>query len=147
MSKFATFPTHQFRAIFNATVIPVTEQVVNFNEARQSLLAGNVANFDTPFYRTRDLDVGNFKHKLSEAIERKHRPPGPVYTKYPLKSTASAIGDIRPDDIPILYHDNNNVGMEFQVTEMAKNNIEFNTALNIMRHQMLLLQTAISERV
>jgi len=140
-------PTHQFRAIFNATVVPVTEQVVNFNEARQSLLAGNIANYDTPFYRGRDLDVDTFKHKLAGAIERKHRPPGPVYTKYPLKNSNSPAGEIWPADIPILYHDNNNVGMEYQVTEMAKNNIEFNTALNIMRHQMLLLQTAISERV
>ena len=140
-------PTHQFRAIFNATVVPVTEQVVNFNEARQSLLAGNIANYDTPLYRARDLDVDNFKTKLAGAIERKHRPPGPVYTKYPLKDSASALGEIWPADVPILYHDNNNVGMEYQVTEMAKNNIEFNTALNIMRHQMLLLQTAISERV
>jgi len=41
----------------------------------------------------------------------------------------------------------NNVGMEFQVTEMAKNNMEFNTAVSIMKHQMNLLQTAISERV
>ena len=140
-------PTHQFRALFNATTVPVLEQVVNFNEARQSLLAGNIANYDTPLYRARDLDAGDFKHKLAGAIERKHRPPGPVYTKYPLRDSASAFGEVWPEDIPILYHDNNNVGMEFQVTEMAKNNIEFNTALNIMRHQMTLLQTAISERV
>ncbi len=140
-------PTAQFRAIFNATTVPVLEQVVNFNEARQSLLAGNIANYDTPLYRARDLDVGLFKKKLEGAIERKHKPPGPNYTRYPFKNESSVMGDVWPDDRPILYHDNNNVGMEFQVTEMAKNNIEFNTALNIMRHQMLLLQTAISERL
>lgn len=140
-------PTHQFRAIFNATTVPVLEQVVNFDEARQSILAGNIANFDTPMYRVRDLDVADFKHKLAGAIERKHRPPGPNHTKYPFKNSTSAIAENWPRDLPILYHDNNNVGMEIQVTEMAKNNIEFNTALNIMRHQMTLLQTAISERV
>lgn len=140
-------PTHQFRAIFNATTVPVLEQVINFDEARQSLLAGNIANYDTPYYRGRDMDVGDFKHKLAGAIERKHRPPGPNFTRYPFKNQVSAYGDTWPEDLPILYHDNNNVGMEFQVTEMAKNNIEFNTALSIMKHQMNLLQTAISERV
>jgi flagellar basal-body rod protein FlgB len=141
-------PTYQFRALFDGTTVPVLEQVVNFDEARQALLAGNIANFDTPMYQARDMDVGSFKKKLAEAITRKHRPPGPFSPDWPLKKgSSSAFGDDWPIDHPILYHDLNNVGMEFQVTEMAKNNMEFNTALNIMRHQMLLLQTAISERV
>ena len=141
-------PTHQFRAIFNGTTIPVLEQVVNFNEARQGVLAGNIANFDTPLYQARDLDVGHFKRKLAEAIERRHRPPGPFGPEWPLPhGIASARPEDWPIDNPILMHDLNNVGMEFQVTQMAQNNLEFNTAVSIMRHQMMLLQTAISERV
>jgi flagellar basal-body rod protein FlgB len=141
-------PTYQFRALFDGTTVPVLEQVVNFDEARQALLAGNIANFDTPMYQARDLDVGTFKKKLADAITRKHRPPGPFGPDWPLKKgSSSAFGDDWPVDHQILYHDLNNVGMEFQVTEMAKNNMEFNTALSIMRHQMMLLQTAISERV
>ncbi len=141
-------PTHQFRALFGGTTVPVLEQVVNFDEARQAILAGNIANYDTPTYQARDLDVGTFKRKLAKAIERKNEPPGPFGPEFPLKRGGkSAIGGEWPEDHPILYHDLNNVGMEFQVTEMAKNNMEFNTALSIMKHQMMLLQTAISERV
>ncbi|MCL2743311.1 MAG: hypothetical protein FWE67_05625 [Planctomycetaceae bacterium] len=141
-------PTYQFRAIFHGTTVPVLEQVVNFDEARQALLAGNLANFDTPLYQARDLDVGTFKKKLADAIERKNAPPGHFGPEYPLKKgRSSAVGGDWPIDHQILYHDLNNVGMEFQVTEMAKNNIEFNTALSLMRHQLALLQTAISERV
>jgi flagellar basal-body rod protein FlgB len=142
-------PTYQFRAIFDGTTIPVLEQVAYFDEARQALLAGNIANYDTPLYQARDMDVGHFKRKLALAIERRHRPPGAGFAPdWPLKNgSASAVGDDWPIDNPILYHDLNNVGMEFQVTEMAKNNLEFNTAVSIMKHQMNLLQTAISERV
>ncbi len=141
-------PTYQFRALFDGTTVPVLEQVVYFDEARQALLAGNIANFDTPMYQARDMDVGAFKEKLAEAISRRHRPPGHFGPEYPLQNGGkSAVGADWPWDNPILYHDLNNVGMEFQVTEMAKNSMEFNTALTIMRHQMMLLQTAISERV
>lgn len=141
-------PTYQFRALFHDTTVPVLEQVVNFNEARQALLAGNIANFDTPQYQARDLDVGTFKKKLADAIERKNRPPGPFGPEYPLKNgRSSAQGFDWPEDHEILYHDLNNVGMEFQVTEMAKNNMEFDTAMTLLRHQMTLLQNAISERV
>lgn len=149
-------PTMQYRAIFNATVVPVVEQVAYFGEARQALLAGNIANYDTPDYQARDLDVGNFKKRLNTAIGEKHTPPmGPNYIRYPIQSNVhtpfhhmgSPIGDVWPADQHILYHDWNNVGMETQVSEMAKNNMEFNTALTIMRHQMQLLLTSISERV
>ena len=140
-------PTSQFKALFNQTTVPVLEQVVKFDEARQNLLAGNIANYDTPGYAMADVDVGAFKGKLAKAIEKKHEIGGPTSVKYPLNDTMEPTGEIWPVDIPILYHDNNNVGMEYQVTEMNKNNMEFNTAISIMRHQMMLLQTAISERV
>ena len=136
-----------FNAIFGATTVPVLEQVTNFDEARQNLLAGNIANFDTPGYRARDMDVGKFKQDLARAIERKYEPGGSTDVQYPLKTPSNAAGGVWPSDIPILYHDYNNVGMEFQVTEMTKNHQEFNTAISIMKHQMNLLQTSISERV
>ena len=47
----------------------------------------------------------------------------------------------------ILYHDQSNDSVEFQVTEMAKNQLQHNLALSIMTSQMRLLQVAISERV
>ncbi|MDR1957564.1 MAG: flagellar basal body rod protein FlgB [Planctomycetaceae bacterium] len=141
-------PTSQFRALFNQTTVPVLEQVVKFDEARQNLLAGNIANYDTPGYAMRDIDVSEFKGKLARAIEKKNEIGGPTSVTYPYgKDTMEAQGEIWPVDIPILYHDDNNVGMEYQVTEMSKNNMEFDTAIGIMRHQMNLLQTAISERV
>ena len=140
-------PTQQFHAIFGGTTVPALEQVAIFNEARQNLLAGNIANFDTPDAKMRDMDVGLFKRDLARAIERRYEPGGSAETQYPLKSSTTTGGGVWPISIPILQHDYNNIGMEFQVTEMAKNNIEFNTAINLMKHQMNLLQTSISERV
>ncbi|MGL4943673.1 MAG: flagellar basal body rod protein FlgB [Thermoguttaceae bacterium] len=140
--------THQFRAIYGATTVPVLEQVANFDEARQALLAGNIANYDTPEYLARDVDVGHFKKKLSEAINQKHRPgKNPSFAEYPCPDSRKIGGGDWPQDQHILYHDLNNVGLEKQTSEMAKNNVEFNTAINLMKHQMNLLQSAISERV
>ena len=41
----------------------------------------------------------------------------------------------------ILYHDDSNVGVEFQVTEMVKNQMQHNMALTIMNNQLRLLET------
>ncbi len=44
------------------------QQTLEFTERRHNLLAGNVANMDTPDYQTRDLSIENFQRSLDEAL-------------------------------------------------------------------------------
>jgi len=137
-----------FQGIFESTTIPVLEQSVEFAQARHNVLAGNIANLDTPGYRTRDLPVGEFHSQLKEAIAARHKPtaigsPGDVSALGARKTVAGVAENCRT----ILRHDDNNTGIEYQATEMAKNQMQHNLALAIMTNQFQLLQTAISERV
>ena len=66
-------------SIFQSSTLPVLEQVVNFTEARHGVLAGNIANLDTPGYKTRDLSPALFQERLKEAIETRHQPATPTY--------------------------------------------------------------------
>ncbi len=61
-------------SIFQSSVIPVLEQAVNFGQARHNVLAGNIANIDTPGYRARDLSTAVFQDRLKEAIETRNSP-------------------------------------------------------------------------
>ena len=54
--------------LFQSTTIPVLEQVVSFAQARHTVLAGNIANMDTPGYQARDLSVEDFQTRLKAAI-------------------------------------------------------------------------------
>jgi flagellar basal-body rod protein FlgB len=146
-----------FGDIFSSTTIPVLEQVVSFAQARHHVLAGNIANLDTPGYRVRDLSVEDFQDRLRKAIEARNRPqaaspgefvsPGdPAYLEKLAPRRDAAMADVAKDPKSILYHDDSNVGMEQQVTEMVKNQMRHNLALSIMTSQFRLLEAAISER-
>ena len=63
-----------FENLFDSTTIPVLQEMVNFNQARHTVLAGNIANMDTPGYKVRDLSVEDFQSRLKQAIEERHRP-------------------------------------------------------------------------
>jgi flagellar basal-body rod protein FlgB len=135
--------------IFHSTTIPVLEQVVGFAQARHVVLAGNIANLDTPGYRVRDLSVEDFQKRLKEAIGEANKPrpastgsPGDMPTQ-----RQSKLAEISKNPKTILYHDDSNVGMEHQVTEMVKNQMLHNVALAIMASQFRLLEVAIAERV
>ncbi len=136
-----------FGNIFNSTTIPVLEQVVNFAQARHTVLAGNIANMDTPGYKTRDLSVEDFQARLKKAIEISHQPKRTQSPGEPVPRREAAMAQVSKNPTSILRHDENDVGVEQQVTEMVKNQIRHNMALAIMTNQFRLLQTAISGRV
>jgi flagellar basal-body rod protein FlgB len=136
-----------FSGIFQSTTIPVLEQVVNFDQARHNVLAGNLANLHTPGYQARDLSVEEFQSRLKEAIRARDEPsegqsPGDLAAQ---RGGMMAKASDNPKSI--LYHDKSNDSVEFQVTEMVKNQLQHNLALSIMTSQMRLLQVAVSERV
>lgn len=140
--------------MFDSSSLPVLEQVVNFTEARHGVLAGNIANIDTPGYKSRDLSVETFQSRLSDAIKaRKAAATSPTYSiNAELAGKPSGIGEenweqVRDATADILYHDDHNVNLETQVTEITKNQTQHNLALTIMNAQFRLLRTAVTERV
>lgn len=145
-------------SMFNASTIPVLEQVVNFTESRHGVLAGNVANLDTPGYKTRDLSPEQFQQSLKDAIDTRNQPVEPFDSRsFGLTSAentyqreakqAAAFGKVKDSMKSILRHDGDDVSMEQQVNEITKNQQQHNLAINIMSAQFRLLRAAITERV
>jgi flagellar basal-body rod protein FlgB len=135
--------------MLQSSLLPMLEEVARFSQARHGVLAGNLANVSTPGYKARDLPVEEFQERLSEIIEQRNAPPTFTSPGHPEPESIHQAYVAELADTPgaILHHDGNNVSMEQQVTEMAKNQMQHNLALAIMRHQFSQLQTAISERV
>lgn len=136
--------------LFNNTTLPALEQTTVFAQKRHELLAGNLANIDTPGYRSRDLDVGQFQSALSDAIQYADQTGGPATISPGHRSTAATRDDIlrgpREATEQVVYHDGSDVSLEHQVTEIAKNQHLHSTAITTMRSQFALLQAAITER-
>jgi len=135
-----------FSDIFQSTTIHVLQEVMSFSQARHTALAGNIANLDTPGYKVRDLSVEDFQERLQAAIQQRHQPaalrsPGQLEDE-----PETHLAQIAEESKTILYHDKSNVGLEFQVTEMVKNQMQHNLALAIMNSQFRLLQAAINGR-
>jgi flagellar basal-body rod protein FlgB len=146
-------------SLFQSSTIPVLEQVVKFTEARHGVLAGNIANLDTPGYRTRDLSPALFQEQLKQAIETSRQPARPYYDTTAFGEPPSYACDPheeRPFDAfqkvedsmkGILRHDEGDVNMEQQISEIVKNQQQHNLAIGIMSAQFRLLRAAITERV
>ncbi|MGI9429568.1 MAG: flagellar basal body rod protein FlgB [Bythopirellula sp.] len=140
-------------SLFDSSTVPVLEQVVNFTQARHGVLAGNIANIDTPGYKTRDISPAKFQERLKAAIEyRQQAAQSPTYAiNAELAGRAPVTGhdgmnEVRESVKSILYHDGSNVSIEQQVAEISKNQAQHNLAISLMTAQFRLLRAAITER-
>jgi flagellar basal-body rod protein FlgB len=130
--------------LFNLTTIPVLEQVVNFAQARHQVLAGNIANLDTPGYHTRDLSSEAFESNLRRAIGKRDQQQSSSLP--PLADDLNPFAPVKAGLEGILRHDDDNVALEQQLMEIAKNQMQHNLAMTILNNQLQLIGAAISER-
>ncbi len=131
--------------LFGSTTIPALEQSIQFSQRRHQLLASNVANLDTPGYRTRDLDTDEFQAALADSIRYPEGRPDASHAVSPSVRDDRFAGP-RDATEQVVYHDDSDVSLEHQVTQIAKNQSLHSMAITTMRSQFALLQAAITER-
>lgn len=98
------------------------ERYMDLLSARQKLVASNIANADTPGYRTLDID---FQAEFRQAMG------GPPRVQ-------------EVDSLPT-KNDGNNVSIDREARLLAENSLRFNLASNLMRTQLQLVRSAIKE--
>lgn len=89
--------------------------------ARQKLVASNIANADTPGYKTQDID---FQTELQNAASG-------------LSPTPTNVAGLKAKN------DGNNVNLDRESRLLAENALRFNIASNLVRSQLKMVRTAI----
>jgi flagellar basal-body rod protein FlgB len=109
---------------------PVTTQLDRYMtlvSQRQKLVASNIANADTPGYKTQDFD---FEAQLHAALAA----PGDAD---PASPKAGAVPGLR------VKNDGNNVDLDREARLLSENALRFNMATNFLRSQLKDLHSAI----
>ncbi len=131
---------------------PMLEKTLAFAEARNRVLAENVANITTPGYRTKQLSVGQFQKALQEAAERRDKTGARFELPATREFHQDAAGHLRltPAVEPVenlLFHDGTNARIERQMSYLAENAMMHQAASELLKTYFDRLQTAIRGRV
>jgi flagellar basal-body rod protein FlgB len=101
------------------------EKYMDVLAARQKLVASNIANVDTPGYKTKDVDFqSEFNAMLGGA------------TSSPEAQEVSGLH---------VKNDGNNVNLDREARLLSENSIRFSAATNLMKGQLRMLKSAIHE--
>jgi flagellar basal-body rod protein FlgB len=138
-----------FADIVNRGTLPVLEKLMAYTEARQRVLAENVANIDNPHYRTKQLDAKAFQRSLREAIDRQQATGSPAFELQAgddFSVDSDGYLQVSPTERPadnVLFHDDTNTSVEKQMAMMAENGMTHEAATELLRTQFDSLRKAI----
>ena len=141
------------QGLFDNGSLPALERMVQFTEQRHKVLVNNVANLSNPYFKAKDLDPRAFQQALGQAIDsRRGRPSsgGELEIGDTAELTFHSDGiTARPGEIneSVLRHDQNNIDLERNMQRLAENTLAHNAAIELIRNQFSLIQSAIRERV
>lgn len=102
---------------------------MNLLSVRQKLVASNIANADTPGYRTQDID---FRAEFLQELNGQECS-GPVSPQ-----------TIEPEGLSVKA-DGNNVSLDRESRLLAENAIRFQVAASLARSELHTIQSAIEE--
>jgi len=94
--------------------------------ARQKLEASNIANIDTPGYKTKDID---FQSEFQELLQGS---PGQV-------------PNVVDEPGLVIKSDGNNVSLDRETRLLAENALRFSIASSLMKTQLKTVESAIKE--
>jgi flagellar basal-body rod protein FlgB len=132
-------------SIVDGTTIPLLQKLAIFGERRNTVLAANVANIDTPNYKRRDLPVADFERALRDAVHG-----GLARTEYATAGPSALSPELlQPREMgspSMRFQDNSDRSIEREMMEMTKNLSMQSFAITLLTTQMGMLQAAIREQ-
>ncbi len=128
--------------LFSNSSQQLLEQSLNAASLRQKTISQNIANVDTPNYKAKKTV---FKHQLNQAIEQQrlsaYRTDSRHISFGGNQSIAPAI--VRDRSNTMFNHNGNNVDIEHEMSEMAKNQIYYNAMIERLNGRFNSLKTVI----
>ncbi len=116
---------------------------MQWHQERQKVLAENVANADTPNFRTRDLRALDFGSQVQAAGQVRVASTNPAHITGAAGNSAFATaGNSKYDVKPA----GNAVNLEEEMMKVASNQMDYQAAISLYSRSMGLFRTALGKR-
>jgi len=133
----------------NRGAAPALVSTLAFNEARLNVISENLANSETPGYRTKRLDAAGFQRALRDALDTRGTDPNKPFVVdggRDVRTAADGTLHVAPAEEPpenILFHDGTNMSVERQMAALAETRMMHELAVSLLNGYFEGLRTAI----
>jgi len=120
------------------------ERTLDASALRQKVIANNVANVDTPYFKRSDV-------MFEEVLQGEMNSSTPSIQGYRTDPRHFVIGnqennvmpEIKTDETTSINNNLNNVDMDYEMSLMAKNQLKYNTMIQQMNSEFKKMRTVL----
>ena len=109
------------------------EQLVHMAGMRHGVLTSNIANVDTPNYKSKDI---KFQQTLDDELQLTVTAPGHIQNSN--NSTANPIEEEKQD----AWADGNNVELDMEVAKMTENSMLFQAGVSMLETKIRMFKNS-----
>jgi flagellar basal-body rod protein FlgB len=128
----------------NKPSFQLLEKSLDAATMRQRTITNNIANVDTPYFKRSEVSF--------ESLLQKEMGYLPTLQGYRTDARHFSIGSfsqqispqITVDESSIMNNNLNNVDMDTEMTQLAKNQLAYNTEIQQVNHELKMLRSAIT---
>lgn len=124
--------------LFTGT-IALLEKALDYSAVKQNVIAHNIANADTPNYKAKDVQFSAYLH---DALEKRIQAKRTDERHIPFQSRVPQIQITTRKNLRY-HHNGNSVDIDYEMAELAKNQIYYQTMTDILSGKLRTLQTVI----
>ncbi len=128
--------------ILNDTGFNRLQSAIDASNTRQQVISNNIANADTPYFKRSEVSfesllqsemngVGSIKGRMTNA---RHIAIG---------SGSIPTARITTDKSTVMNNNANNVDIDTEMTNLAENQLRYNTYIEEVNHQIKMMRTAL----
>jgi len=129
--------------ILDTKLMGMLEKALDLSTRRHQLISANIANVDTPGYRTKDIDFAAALKQASDSPESQ--------TLGSLLGLNSGSDQLKQDPEVIetqglaIRNDGNNVNGDREMANLAENSLQYTLATQLLGREFSLIRSAIRE--
>jgi flagellar basal-body rod protein FlgB len=133
--------------LLNKPGFNMMERALDASALRQKVIANNVANVDTPYFKRSDVKFEEFLQGQLGATGQ--IPPIIGYRTDPRhffigKFSSGVTPEIKTDEFSTINNNLNNVDMDYEMSLMAKNQLKYNVVIQEVNAEFKKLRTAMN---
>lgn len=130
-------------AFWDTPSLGLMERTLDASAFRQKVIANNVANVDTPYFKRSDV---LFEELLTKELNKtsiqgrrtdpRHIPIG--------RSAVPAAPEVASDENTVMNNNLNNVDIDYEMSLLAKNQLRYNVLIGQVSHDLRNYRTAMN---
>lgn len=144
-----------FNTMFDKGSLPAMEAWLHWTVHKNRVIVNNIANVETPFYKTMDVPEDHFRRIMARAWDEQRRSEVGTWGMerrdgiVPKRANTMDVRYIEasPENAGVLKHTENNVDIDLEMAKMVKNTGLHNMLAQLLTQQFDLMREAIRERV